>query len=98
MASLEKQLDYEQVVSVSNTLKKDVNFIRLVLEKVNSTKTVVESNWLGMSQSAYLDNFYQTAKQFEPFCEYVESYADDLYSSAVAFKQHDEELSRLQGK
>ena len=94
MASLEKQLDYEQVVSVSNTLKKDVNFIRSVLEKVNSTK----SNWLGMSQSAYLDNFYQTAKQFEPFCEYVESYADDLYSSAVAFKQHDEELSRLQGK
>ena len=77
MANLEKQLDYEQVVSVSNSLKKDVNFIRSVLEKVNSTKTVVEGNWMGMSQSTYLENFYQTAKQFEPFCQYVESYADD---------------------
>ena len=52
MANLEKQLDYEQVVSVSNSLKKDVNFIRSVLEKVNSTKTW----WRTIKGSRKLDN------------------------------------------
>lgn len=97
MASLEKQLEYQKVMEVAQTLKNDVSFIREILNEVKQTRPQVESNWQGKSQSAYLTNFFATAAKFEPFCNYVDSYANDLVGVANAFKTEDEKLARIQG-
>lgn len=93
MSSLEKQVKYQQAIQSANELKSKVAQIRDVLNEVNRTRPVVESNWSGHSQQGYLDNFFQTAAKFEPFCNYVNSYADNIIQAAESFLQLDNNKS-----